>query len=192
MAETEQKAEEKPAAPQAPTPPAPGPGPSETVDPKTQVSPQAQPGAPLAAPKQIPVVPYSRPAPSKAANETGGVIVAKTLAPQLLSDSRHLGQGIIDERKTAVLNEFTATALGYFSYRATVDKQRFWGHLVGWELVASQGIDGRGRRDALTALANASGVSTSELAKAPNLLARSIWNRDWKEKAEKEGKTVVE
>lgn len=183
---SEHKAEEKPAAATSDSPP------GATVDPGTQVSPQAQSGAPVATPKQIPVVPYSRPAPSKAANETGGVIVAKTLAPQLLSDSRHLGQGIIDERKTAVLNEFTATALGYFSYRATVDKQRFWGHLVGWELVASQGIDGRGRRDALTALANASGVSTSELAKAPNLLARNIWNKDWKEKAEKEGKTVVE
>jgi hypothetical protein len=91
-----------------------------------------------------------------------------------------------------VLNEFTATALGHFSYRATVDHIRYWEHLVGWELVASQGIDGRGRRDALTALANASGVSNPEVAKPPNILARSIWQRDWKQKAEAEGKTVIE
>lgn len=188
MAETkpeEKPQENKPAAPPVIS------GSEVTIDPKTEMSAHANaPGVP--GPKPIPVVPYSRPAPAKAANETGGVIVAKTLAPQLLSDSRHLGQGIIDERKTAVLNEYTATALGHFSYRAEVDHVRYWGHVVGWELVASQGIDGRGRRDALTALANASGVASSEIARAPNLLARSIWQRDWKEKAQAEGKTVVE
>lgn len=183
---SETKPDEKPATPVT-TPP----GPGGTVDPGTQMSPQST-AAPGAAAKAIPVVPYSRPAPAKNPNLTGSVIVAQTLAPQLLSDSRHLGQGIIDERKVAVLNEFTATALGHFSYRATVDHIRYWEHLVGWELVASQGIDGRGRRDALTALANASGVSNPEVAKPPNILARSIWQRDWKQKAEAEGKTVIE
>jgi len=176
---SEQTAQEKPAA-QAST---------VTVDPGTQMSSQAQ-APPTVVTKNIPVVPYSRPAPAKASNETGSVVVAKALAAQLGSDPRHLSQMVIDERKVAVLNEFTATALGYFSYRSEVDHIRFWGHLVGWELVASQGIDGRGRRDILTAIANAAGVQTTDIARAPNLLARSIWNRDWKEKAEKEGKVV--
>jgi len=166
----------------------------EGVDPDIsgQSSPQAQPGAQPTNLESIPIIPYSRPSPLKGAQETGSVIVAKALASQLGSDPRHLAQQLIDERKTAVLNEYVATALGYFSYRGSVDKQRFWNHLVGWELVSSQAIDGRGRRDILTALANISGLQTTDIASKPNVLARNIWKRDWKGKAEASGKTVIE
>lgn len=142
--------------------------------------------------ESIPIIPYSRPSPQKSSSETGSVIVAKELAGQLGSDPRHLGQQLIDERKLAVLNEYTATALGYFAYRGDVDKQRFWNHIVGWELVSSQAIDGRGRRDILTALANTSGIQTHEVARKPDILSRNITKRDWKQKAEASGKTVVE
>lgn len=184
----EKKTEPQTATIQSPQPPQPV---QTTVDPSTAMSAQAQaPAAAIA--KQIPVVPYSRPSPNKAATESGSVVVAKALAAQLLSDSRHLSQGIIDERKTAVLNDYTATALGYFSYRSQVQRQRFWGHVVGWELVASQGVDGRGRRDALNAMRAITGAQSTEVVKQPNLLARNIWKKDWKQKAESEGKEVAE
>ena len=166
----------------------------ESMDPDLsgQTTPQAHPSAAPTSTEAIPIIPYSRPSPQKGVQETGSVIVAKALASQLGSDPRHLGQQLIDERKVAVLNELTATALGYFSYRGTVDHQRFWNHVVGWELVVSQAIDGRGRRDILTALANTSGIQTSEIARQPNVLARNITKRDWKQKAEASGKTVIE
>lgn len=166
----------------------------EGVDPefKDQTSPQALAGSPGTDIDKIPIIPYSRPTQQKGTQETGSVIVAKALASQLGSDPRHLAQQLIDERKVAVVNELTATALGYFAYRGSVDHQRFWNHIVGWELVISQAIDGRGRRDILTALANTSGLQTSEIARQPNVLARNITKRDWKEKAQASGKTVIE
>ncbi len=121
-----------------------------------------------------------RPQPPSASKEEGSVIVAKK------SDMR------IDERKMAVLSDTTLAALSHFSYRHVYDGVRYWGHITEWWLTGSQGIGGLGRRHILQALANTSGIQVMDKAEKPNAVARNIWDRNWKHKAEQEGKVVEE
>ena len=137
-------------------------------------------------------MPSNRPqAPSKV-KEEGNVIVAKALAEQLGTSPELKSQMRIDERKMSVLDDQTLAALSHFSYRFVYDGIRYWGHITEWWLTGSQGLGGRGRRDILQALANTSGVQTVDKAKEPNAIARNLWDRSWKKKAESQGKVVEE
>lgn len=133
-----------------------------------------------------------RPQPPQKIKEEGSVIVAKALAEQLGTSPEIKGEQRIDERKMAVLDDVTLAALSHFSYRYVYDGVRYWGHITEWWLTGSQGIGGLGRRHILQALANTSGVQSVDKAKSPNVLARNVWDRNWKEKAESEGKVVEE
>jgi len=135
----------------------------------------------------------TRPSSKTPEHEHGGVIVAKTLAPQLATDPNLLAQGQWDERKLAVLDDGTLAAMSHFSHRFTYDGVRYWGHICEWWLTGSQGIGGRGRTDILKAMMAAStGGPTPEKAHKPNILSRNLFNRDWKSKAQSEGKEVEE
>lgn len=123
---------------------------------------------------------------------SAGTVVAQELVPQMGSDNVHLVKQIIDQRKFAVLSEPTQAALGYFQYRAVVDKVRFWEHVVEWELNTTPSVGGLGRRQVIQTIQAASGGRPVEVAEKPNVLSRNITNRNWKEKAAKEGKMVVE
>lgn len=128
----------------------------------------------------------------KAKPKTAGAIIAEDLAGQLGSSPKYLGAQEIDERKLAVLNDYTQAALGYFQYRGAKGKVRFFNFLVDWELVSSQGINGLARSHILKAIAAGAGIAGTEVAHKPNLIARNVWNREWKEKSVREGKTIVE
>jgi hypothetical protein len=144
--------------------------------------------------KEGAIVPISqyRPQPPAANKEEGSVIVAKALSEQLGTSPEIKAEMRIDERKMAVLTDKTLAALSHFSYRFVYDEVRYWGHITEWWLTGSQGINGLGRRHILQALANTSGVQVTEKADKPNAVARNIWDRNWKKKAEAEGKTVEE
>ena len=134
----------------------------------------------------------TRPQPPSEVKEEGSVIVAKALAEQLGTSPELKAQMRIDERKMAVLDDGTLAALSHFSYRYVYDKVRYWGHITEWWLTGSQGIGGLGRRHILQAMANISGVQSVEKAKQPNVIARHLWDRNWQQKAEAEGKVVEE
>ena len=133
-----------------------------------------------------------RPQPPSKIKEEGSVIVAKELAGQLGTSPEIKAEMRIDERKMAVLDDGTLAALSHFSYRYVYDYVRYWGHITEWWLTGSQGIGGLGRRHILQAMANISGIQAIEKAKQPNVIARSLWDRNWKQKAEAEGKVVEE
>ena len=120
------------------------------------------------------------------------MIVAKELAGQLGTAPELKAMKRIDERKMAVLDDGTLAALSHFSYRYVYDRVRYWGHITEWWLTGSQGIGGLGRRHILQAMANITGVQSVEKAKQPNIIARSLWDRNWKKEAETEGKVVEE
>ena len=159
------------------------PRPAETTKEKMDANAKEQSG-------QMPqVAPAStRPQPDSKKTEEGSVIVAKHLAPQLATDPDLLGQGRWDERKVAVLDEGTLAAMSHFSHRYVYDGVRYWGHIVEWWLTGSQGIGGRGRTDILRAIGASAGVQSVERTKAPNVIARNLWARDWQKKATAEGK----
>ena len=159
------------------------PRPAETTKEKSDQNAQQQSG-------QVPqIAPAStRPQPDSKKTEEGSVIVAKHLAPQLATDPDLLAQGRWDERKVAVLDEGTLAAMSHFSHRYVYDGVRYWGHIVEWWLTGSQGIGGRGRTDILKAIGASAGVQSVERTKAPNVIARNLWARDWEKKAAAEGK----
>lgn len=135
----------------------------------------------------------SRPKPSAGGKEEGSVIVARELAGNLSTSPEMRAEMRIDELKFSVINNpATSAALSHFSYRYAYDGVRYWGHIVEWWLRGSQGVGGLARRHALQAIANSSGTQAIEKAEKPNPIARNLWNRDWKEKATKQGKTVEE
>ena len=138
------------------------------------------------------IVPISsiRPTAPKAVKEDGNVVVARELAGNLGTSPEIRQTMRIDERKFAVLDDVTLAALSHFSYRYVNDGVRYWGHIVEWWLTGSQGIGGLARRHVLQAIANSSGAQQMDKAKKPNALARNLWDRDWKDKAEAQGKVV--
>jgi hypothetical protein len=162
------------------------PRPAETVE-KTatenaRVAREAGPSVPVG---------ITRPQPASQVREEGSVIVAKALAEQLGTSPEIKAEQRIDERKTAVIASPAAlAALSHFSFRYTYDGVRYWGHIVEWHLVGSQGIGGLGRRHILQALGAMSGNQQVMMDKAekPNALARNIWDRTWRKKAEAQGK----
>lgn len=176
---------EKKAFPQAAEPTSPKA--AETTKPTADNQAKIQ----RAAGSQVPVMGI-RPQPPQKIKEEGSVIVAKALAEQLGTSPEIKGEQRIDERKMAVLDDTTLAALSHFSYRYVYDGVRYWGHITEWWLTGSQGIGGLGRRHILQALANTSGVQSVDKAKSPNVIARNVWDRNWKEKAESEGKVVEE
>ena len=125
-------------------------------------------------------------------SEDGTAIIGKVLVPQMGSDSQTIEKGLIDQRKFAVITEGEQVALAHFSYRAEYDKNRYFGHLVEWILNSSPSIGGLGRKQTISLTAAASGSGRPDTAKQPNVLARNLWNRNWREKAESQGKEVVE
>lgn len=126
--------------------------------------------------------------------EDGVVTVAKSLAPQMGSDPKHLSKQEIDQRKFAVLNELSQAAMAHFNYRAEVDEVRYFKHMLDWELNTTPSIGGLARRQVIQTVAAAAGVGKGvmDVAERPNILARNITRRNWKEDATKEGKVVVE
>ena len=134
----------------------------------------------------------SRPSAAAGQKEQGSVIIAKHLGPQLGTDPDILAQGHWDERKVAIIDEGTLTALAHFSHRYIYDEVRYWGHITEWWLTGSQGIGGLGRQHILKALMYSSGVQSVEKASKPNIVSRNLFNRGWKEKATSQGKEVEE
>lgn len=137
-------------------------------------------------------MPSVRPQAPQKIKEEGSVIVAKELAGQMGSAPEIRAQMRIDERKFAVLQDGTLAALSHFSYRHVYDGVRYWGHVTEWWLTGSQGLGGLARRHVLQLMANSSGVQSEQKAKKPNVIARNLWKKDWKQKAEMRGETVEE
>lgn len=159
-----------------------------------EISPQAadqEAAVQKSAGSMIPM-PSQRPQPQKTEKKEGNVVVAEKLAEQLGTSPELKSQMRIDERKMAVLEDGTLAALSHFSYRFVYDKVRYWGHITEWWLTGSQGRGGLARKHILQALANTSGIQSVDKARKPNVIARSLWDRNWKEKAEASGQVVEE
>jgi len=126
--------------------------------------------------------------------ESGITTVARALAPQMGSDPRFLGKQLIDRRVFAVFNELEQAALGHFYYRAEVDGVRYFDYMLKWEMATTPSIGGLARRQVIQTIAAAAGVGKGvmDVAERPNILQRNITQRNWREKATREGKVVTE
>jgi len=164
---------------------------AEKAAPPEPPVPPGEPSVSVELATNLPMPPSQR-GPTKKETESGTAVVAKGLAPQLGSAPAFTAAMQIDERKMAVLNDYTQTALGYFRYRGKADGVRFFAFFTDWELASSQALNALARRHILEALRAATGSSVTSVAEKPNILARNVWRRSWKGDAVREGKEVVE
>lgn len=122
---------------------------------------------------------------------SGEAVIASTVIPQLASDSNTLQRGQIDQRKLSVITEYEQMALAHFNYRGEVDHIRYYANMVDWILNTSPSVGGLGRRQLIQAQAAVTGGQGAlEVAKEPGFVGRHFTNRDWRNKAEAQGKIV--
>lgn len=141
----------------------------------------------------LPELPIKRDIIQPIAAPSGTTVVSQTLVPQMGSDKKHLLRFEIDMRKFAVLSKSDQVAYMHFTYRGEVDKIRYYAMLTDFMLNSSPSIDGLGRKQVIqTVEASTGGRERGRFVSKPNVLARKLWNRDWREKAESEGATIVE
>lgn len=110
-------------------------------------------------------------------------MVGQSLAPQLGTDSMQLGQGITDMRRLTVIPRDLLMPIMYGEIRSK--KSETWTTVLDVIKNWSVAIGGRGRRDIIRmeqVSRGGGGVNVeSEIeASKPNILARNIYDRDWK------------
>lgn len=121
----------------------------------------------------------------------GTAKLAESLGPQLGSDFKTIAKGERDINIFAYIGPGEHIALVHFGYRGDVDKNRYFKYFTDTYKALSQSVEGKGSKRTIDALMAASGSRMPEVVKQPNVLARNIWNRDWEEKAQRDGKVVV-
>lgn len=118
--------------------------------------------------------------------------LAQTLGPQFGSSSKVLAEGDRDITIFAYTSLGEIIALAHLLYRGEVDKNRYYNFFAKKYLALTQSVEGRGSKRAIDGIAAESGSQSPSFTNKPNIVARNVWKRDWREKAEREGKTVVE
>lgn len=135
--------------------------------------------------KEIPMLPPSRGKPSIPAENIMNLIM------QMASSGVILGKGKIDERKLTHISDLGQVALSHFAYRGYVDKIRFWAFIYEELLALAVSIGGERANQIIKLTSAYSGSPQPEFAQKPNWLLRNTTQRNWKEKAEQEGKTII-
>jgi len=108
------------------------------------------------------------------------------------SSQEFLSHGMIDDRKLAVLNETDQVFLGHIDYRAKVDGQRYFGHMVDWMLTTSGSVGGLRARQLIQLVAASGGGQKTEFAKRPGWFARQTYKRGWQKDSEESGQIIVD
>jgi len=97
-----------------------------------------------------------------------------------------------DSRQNTLLTEPEALALAYFS-QVPDNRGGEYARVFIEEYRRHKMSVGGWRANQLIRLVSGSkGVATDKIVKRPGILGRNITNRDWKDKAEREGATIVE
>ena len=114
------------------------------------------------------------------------------LGIQLASDDSDLTQGKVNTKRLSKISELEAFCFPYFmeipAYRGgTVAKK-----IVNHKLDLNMSVNGWRSQLINNFVGATRGVPSVEMAKKPGWIGRNITKTDWKEKAEEEGKIVVE
>ena len=125
--------------------------------------------------------------------EDGQTVISKKLAIQLGTAPRIIMSGDFDDYK---LGNFTsiasALAIVHFERRGIHDGVGYYDFISQRMKSVFIGFNGRGRNDILklAAYTNPGGTSVMEKAQKPNVIARNLFNRSWKQKAQNQGLEV--
>ena len=117
-----------------------------------------------------------------------------TLAPQLGSDIKDLTtQHKVDMRRLSNINPIDKAWISFFLLVDDEEDGGYFKEFCEQYLNLSVSEEGWRVNKIIQAIASSKGATgVGELMKRPGWLGRNISQRDWKKKADEEGKTIVE
>lgn len=125
--------------------------------------------------------------------ETEQLTAESVLGPQLGSDPEKLVKARYDNRILSKIHPFEPACMAYFLRKSNKKGGRFWRGLIDDMLKLKRSEEGWGTNKIIQFTAATKGApSVGELQRKPGILQRNITDRDWKKKAEEQGRTVVE
>lgn len=123
-----------------------------------------------------------------------GLIAEEILSPQLATDPAFMMRR--NEYDIRILTKLNSMEVLWNSIVNIIPDEaggRAWKRFADEYKYHKRSEAGWNTQNILKALANVRGISAPrEIVRKPNLLARNVWNRDWKERAAEEGKEVVQ
>jgi len=114
------------------------------------------------------------------------------IGEQLASDAINLIKGRSDPRRLSIVNEAEVLALSYFSQIPDNEGGEYVRDFIADFLNLKMSLGGWRSNQLIRLVQGSKGVVAGEIVKKPGIIGRMITNRDWKEKAEREGATVIE
>ena len=111
---------------------------------------------------------------------------------QLASDARNLAKGRSDPRRLSLINEPEVLALSYLNQIPDNEGGAYVRDFISDFLNLKMSKDGWRANQLIRLVQGSKGVVAGEIVKKPGILGRTLTNRDWKEKAERDGATIVE
>jgi len=123
-----------------------------------------------------------------------GLIAEERLVPQLGTSPQYISEN--NEYDHRILSYLNATEVAWTTLAELIPDYaggRLFRRLAYIYKMNKRSQGGWTSQNILKALGNLRGIpAPKEIARKPNILARNLWNRDWKEKAIEEGKEVVQ
>lgn len=111
---------------------------------------------------------------------------------QLASDFVELVKGRSDARRLSIVNEAEVLALSYFSQIPDNEGGEYVRDFISDFLNLKMSLGGWRSNQLIRLVQGSKGVVAGEIVKKPGIVGRMITNRDWKEKAERDGARIVE
>jgi len=111
---------------------------------------------------------------------------------QLASDFVELVKGRSDARRLSMVNEAEVLALSYFSQVPDNEGGEYVREFIADFLNLKMSLAGWRSNQLIRLVQGSKGVTAGEIVKRPGIIGRNLTNRDWKNKAEREGATIIE
>lgn len=124
--------------------------------------------------------------------ETTQEPIETIVGPQLATDPALLAQGLSDARRISKITGLEAIAYSWFLVQPDYQGGGWSRQFVANMLNLRMSEDGWRANQLIRLVAGSKGVPSIDVIRKPGVIARNITNRDWKQKADAEGKEVVE
>jgi hypothetical protein len=129
---------------------------------------------------------------SKSSKDQTQEPIETIVGPQLATDPVLLAQGLSDARRISKISGIEAIAYSWFlavpDYRGGTWSKQFVANMLNLRMSE----DGWRANQLVRLVASSKGVPAIDVVKRPGFIGRNFTNKDWKQKAEAEGKEVVE
>lgn len=114
------------------------------------------------------------------------------VGPQLATDPALLAQGLSDARRISKISGIEAIAYSWFLVQPDYQGGEWSRNFVANMLNLRMSEDGWRANQIIRLVAGSKGVPSIDVIRKPGVFARNITHRDWKQKADAEGKEIVE